>query len=87
MGSLSAHDGKPVFVCAAAFKSGLIGHEWTFCIAGCVVVAERLSGAGRVFEVGFERVGIGAGDLYLFIRDLHLRLMPHKGAEGAAREF
>jgi hypothetical protein len=38
--------------------------------AGCVCVANGQGGAGRVFEVGFQRVGIGAGDLYLFIRDL-----------------
>lgn len=63
MGSLSAHDGKPVLVCAAAFKSGLIGHEWTFCVTGCVVVAERLSGAERVLEAELYNGCIGARDL------------------------
>ena len=27
-----------------------------FCVAGCVVVAERLGGAKRVFEAGLKRV-------------------------------
>lgn len=31
-------------------------------MAGCVFVAERLSGAERVFEAGFYSAGIGARD-------------------------